>query len=252
MKPYYEHTGITIYHGDCKEILPLLTYDVPICDPPYLKSGYPQQLTDAVKLSTSAAIFGYPEELIEWCVKNSLVPSEWITWVPKNKPGNSGLPLPKCCECIAVFGATPGEALVYRDRLDCNPKRAVQRGLDPKYCRLGDVWEFKSPGLGFGEDRTERVHPNQKPLEAMAALVELCSTSNQIIIDSSCGSGTTLIASALKGRRAIGIEIEEKYCAIAAKRLEQEVFNFEGNSERKISSEGEQNGRLLGVDGLPL
>jgi hypothetical protein len=68
-------------------------------------------------------------------------------------------------------------------------------------------------------------HPSPKPLRAMSWIIDRFDAP--IIMDPFCGSGTTLRAAKNLGRRAIGIEIEEKYCEIAAKRLSQEVFEFE-------------------------
>jgi adenine-specific DNA-methyltransferase len=84
-----------------------------------------------------------------------------------------------------------------------------------------DVWEFK-PEAGF--ERSE--HPCQKPLAMMQHIVAVSSRPNALVLDPFMGSGTTLVAAKLEGRRAIGIEIEERYCEIAAKRLAQGVLNF--------------------------
>ena len=69
-------------------------------------------------------------------------------------------------------------------------------------------------------------HPTQKPLLVISPLIIASSKTNDIILDPFMGSGATLRAAKDLGRRAIGIEIEEKYCEIAARRLDQEVFDF--------------------------
>jgi site-specific DNA-methyltransferase (adenine-specific) len=71
----------------------------------------------------------------------------------------------------------------------------------------------------------DRVHPTQKPLALMNWVLSLYPSCNTIL-DPFMGSGTTLVAAKNLDRKAIGIEIEEKYCEIAAKRLAQEVFDF--------------------------
>ncbi len=71
---------------------------------------------------------------------------------------------------------------------------------------------------------TQTGHPHTKPLDLMVQLLERCLFS--VVLDPFMGSGTTLLAAKMLGRRAIGIEIEERYCEIAAQRLSQEVFDF--------------------------
>ena len=77
-----------------------------------------------------------------------------------------------------------------------------------------------------GIHKEPRWHPTQKPVRLMRELVGLFSSPGQVVLDPFMGSGTTLVAAKKLGRKAIGIEIEEKYCEIAAKRLSQEVFDF--------------------------
>jgi len=83
----------------------------------------------------------------------------------------------------------------------------------------GDVWTDLSPNVGLLSKR--RLHPNEKPISLM---VKLLTAIGGTILDPFMGSGTTLRAAKDLGRKAIGIEIEERYCEIAAKRLAQEVL----------------------------
>jgi site-specific DNA-methyltransferase (adenine-specific) len=79
----------------------------------------------------------------------------------------------------------------------------------------------------FGNNE-KRFHPTQKPISLMGFCIN--DTSAQTILDPFMGSGTTLRAAKDLGRKAIGIEIEEKYCEIAAKRMSQEVLNLTARS----------------------
>jgi site-specific DNA-methyltransferase (adenine-specific) len=78
-----------------------------------------------------------------------------------------------------------------------------------------------------GVERVARVHPAQKPEGLMRDLVHDFSMPDETILDPFMGSGTTLVAAKRLGRKAIGIELEEKYCEIAAKRLQQEALPLE-------------------------
>ena len=73
-----------------------------------------------------------------------------------------------------------------------------------------------------------RDHPAQKPLGVMKWAIMQAPEDCQTILDPFLGSGTSIVAAKALGKQAIGIEMEEKYCEIAAKRLAQEVFEFEG------------------------
>ena len=81
---------------------------------------------------------------------------------------------------------------------------------------LTDVWSFKTP---LGKERTK--HPTQKPVELMRHMIESMSREGDIILDPFLGSGTTLRAAVDLGRRAVGIELSEEYCELAAKRCAQ-------------------------------
>ena len=235
MKPYYDDgKGIVIYHGDAREVFPDVAYaSAIVTDPPYGTGYYPTDIdaSDILGTATHLMMFGYPERLVEWCLRNGRVPNEWITWWPTNA-GCRGVNyngLRRESECIAVFGdnnlyneRTPrGESSVRIVQADYRGPR--QRGeshgeIDTRRC--SDVWRDAAPGLGFQSHL--RQHPNEKPL---SVLIRLCRSAHPgTILDPFMGSGTTLRAAKDIGRKAIGIEIEERYCEIAAKRLSQEVM----------------------------
>jgi DNA modification methylase len=216
-KPYYEHAGITIYHGDCREILPHLPkVDLVLTDPPY-GIGY------AKYESHDDDIAGYPELLRQTIpIAESLLSNGW------------------CCVFQAAKLAHKwSEWFGDKWRLMALPKTFVQilAGIGPKwatdYCL---VWPVGTPltERGKGRDwfvcetsdmsKRPKGHPCPRPLNGMRYLVDVFSTQGSLILDPFMGSGTTLVAAKQLGRRAIGIEIEEKYCEIAVKRLSQEML----------------------------
>lgn len=76
-------------------------------------------------------------------------------------------------------------------------------------------------------DKEHGEHPNEKPVRVVSKMVKLASPPGSLVLDPFVGSGTTLVVCKQLNRRAIGIEIEERYCEIAANRLRQEVFSFD-------------------------
>ena len=209
MTPYYSHGGITIYHGDCREVLPATRFDVVITDPPYgLRpingTGYGRNRTriagdETVDLTEwllgvwdgPAIMFGLWQH-----APRQRTPVRQLVW-SKTNLGLTGSPLPwrNSHEIAWVFGSG---------------------------------WEASDRGTVWTTARQYAAqHPTQKPLDLMLWLVE-ASRPEWVVLDPFMGSGTTLRAAKDLGRKAIGIEIEERYCEIAAKRLEQEVLDFGG------------------------
>ncbi len=208
--PYYDKGGITIYHADCRDILPLLEpggVDLVLTDPPYglgdkwnggaggAKSSWriPQTEAKAFDMTTVA---GLPQ-LLPTC-------NELIVW------GGNYYPFPPS-RCWLVWDKkqpdtwTTGQAELAWTNLD-RPIRTFRLCQAEAHTEMGHKW-----------------HPTQKPLSLMKWCLKW-TACNGLILDPFMGSGTTLRAAKDLGRKAIGIELEEKYCEIAAKRLAQEVL----------------------------
>jgi len=242
MKPYYEDDACTIYHADAREYLP--TADAVITDPPYGTGKYEHD-TDALspamlrEFGPRAAVFGYPERLIRLCAAAERFPDEWVTWWPTNGaqkgPSFVATALPREVECIACFGPAQWERLRRQrtgtdgfqfdlDRSSANSFHGTQRVAITHDARLGDVWRDAAPGIGFNSHL--RLHPNEKSIVVLRRLVLVFTEPGEQVLDPFMGSGTTLRAAKDLGRKAIGIELEERYCEIAARRLAQEVLDF--------------------------
>ena len=235
MKLYYDKDGIQLWHGDCRENTNL-PGDCAITDPPYNFGKYAEDneagVTERLKMWKRKAVFGYPEVLVGWCMAWG-VPDEWVTWWPTNKTGGRcGKKLPRTTEAIAIWGEL--NELPTRDRK--NPNKRFQTYHEGKYgyeqkkvAYEYDVWRDAAPGMAFNSHL--RKHPNEKPIALMEKLVRLCSQPGELVCDPYAGSGTTLLACQRNGRRAIGVELNEKHCETAAKRLSEELTLSSANVE---------------------
>lgn len=229
MKPYYQHAGITIYHGDCREILPQLeanSADLVVTDPPYgieFQSSWRQETFDHVvgDDSQDAAKAGISEAVRVLQYQRHL----YIF----GRFDLSSLPLTEPTELIwdkhhIGMGdlTSPWGSQHEYIQFFVNWKRQPGRNGNslPARMRRGTILHFPRT---HGEVLR---HPTEKPVELIRELIESSSRIGEMILDPFLGSGSTTEAAKQEGRRAIGIEIEEKYCEIAAKRLSQEVLDF--------------------------
>jgi site-specific DNA-methyltransferase (adenine-specific) len=219
MEPYYNHDGITIYHGDCRDVLPQLEpVDLVLTDPPY-GIGFSEYKSHK---DTSD---GYYEWLWPVCeYLEAMIENGWMCVFQAAK---------RCREWGTAF---PREW-----RLVACPKTFVQifKVTGPTWATdYGLLWPIgKPPQVGKLRDwvvsdtanmKFDRGHPCARPITQMLHLITALSESGETALDPFMGSGTTLVAAKQLGRKAIGIEIEEKYCEIAVERLKQGVLNLKG------------------------
>lgn len=207
MKIYYEHHNIKIYHGDCREVVPLLTTDVVITDPPYGVSFKYSQYNDADLISYYRLIGealdmlqGRASIMFVFCGNRNLwaypPATEIFCWFKPGSTCHNNLGGFREWEPILVYG-----------------KRAIVQDV----IRLPDCSNHTPEAA---------AHPCPKPLSLIKWLIKNGCKDGETILDPFMGSGTTLRAAKDLGRPAIGVEIEERYCEIAAKRLAQEVFDW--------------------------
>lgn len=227
LKPYYEHAGIQIFHGDCRDVLPTLPrVDAIVTDPPYgvgftgkvtkhTSNSGKQSYVDteenfrcvvlpsirlAMQMADRAALFTGTRRLHEYPA-----PDDIGGIICPNGGGRSAWGF-GCYHPVLFYGSSP----YMKSGLGARPTAAA----------------MYHPGMHVtGESLIE--HPCPKPIAFMNWLVSLASLPGQTICDPFAGSGTTLVAAKNLMRNAIGIEIEEKYCEVAAKRLSQEVLCFD-------------------------
>lgn len=218
MKPYYQDSFATIYHGDCREILPQLEpVDLVLTDPPY---GIGEAAGNNKSRSKLAVSKDYGNH--DWDDKrvdpDLILLSLGITRKAIIFGGNYYSDILTANSCWLVWDKENGE----NDFADCelawtNLKQAVR------------IKRHRWNGM-LRKGNEERKHPTQKPLDLMKWCILKADKDGtcETILDPFMGSGTTLVAAKNLNRKSIGIEIEEKYCEIAAKRLSQEVLNFTG------------------------
>ena len=220
MTPYYQDELVTIWLGDCRDLLPSIEADVIVTDPPYgigyspggggrgFRSTGPPTIrksfvgTDVVRgdsgpfdpapilaLGRPTVLFGGNH------YADRLPPSPtWLVWDKRD-----GLPRNDFADCEMAWTNLGGPARLFRHR-----------------------WS----GLTKDSERgVRRLRPTQKPVALMRWVLERCPPGT--ILDPYIGSGSTLVAAKSLNRHAIGIEIEERYCEMAATRCSQGVLGLE-------------------------
>lgn len=215
MKPYYEEDGIVIYNADCREVLPSLPkVDLVLTDPPYgisfaaqptkwqRRAGQqPETWDDSTFPDVVRGLVKKGRTVIIWGGNYYPLPTSrcWLSWFKPDAP-------PSMSNFELAWTS-----------LDQNSRQFSH---------------------SISATNGERVgHPTQKPL----AVIRWCfsfAPFAQMILDPFMGSGTTLRAAKDLGRKAIGIEISEAYCEIAARRLSQQVFRFEDEEQRETIQGG--------------
>jgi len=212
MKPYYEHAGIEIYHSDCRELLPELPkVDLVLTDPPYGILGGSKSIGGSNMVAVNKYDLSWDTEHIDQETINILrqKSAEQIFW-GWNHYAHS---LPET------------KSILVWDKKCRNGWNDTFSDAELAWCSSGKCRVFRHLWVGALRKGERFGHPTEKPLGLMSWCLSLYPDAD-LILDPFVGSGTTLVAAKNLGRRAIGIEIEERYCEIAAKRLSQEVFSF--------------------------
>lgn len=233
LKPYFSEDGIVIYHGDCREILPQLPkVDLVLTDPPYGIEDAPLPMQGRTG-KRKGSVNTWHEE--SWWDKD--IDPLWLTLCAEAAPTvawfghwrkrlevESQMPMPLRAEIIWAKDChtSPPCPLASRDE---RIWIFAENGVNGLYFET-TVWD--EPIIPTWE---HKQHKNEKPHGLMLRLVRWFNA--ETILDPFMGSGTTLRAAKDLGRRAIGIEICEKYCEIAAKRLSQNVLYF-GNEKTEV------------------
>ena len=229
--PYYEQDGITIYHGDCREILPLIepgSIDLVLTDPPYSDRTHNSVRSNSSKATAGNCVITFaPVTTDELRSVYTLVSRIARRWVVSTMDYATAFEFEQC---------PPDGLRMMRIGVWVKTNPMPQISAD----RPGQGWEaiaylHKSGAAaewnGGGRSgnyilpvEQSTGHPTAKPPLMIRDLIQRFSNDGDLILDPFMGSGTTLRAAKDLGRKAIGIELEERYCEIAAKRLQQSVL----------------------------
>lgn len=246
VKPYYCDDHACIIHGDCRDVLPQLgPVDLLLTDPPYSSGGAMRsdrtlgtnakyQFSDVRKLADFSGDNRDQRSLLVWC-------DLWLSAAIKiTRSGGAALVfidwrnLPVMVDAVQVAGWVYRGIAVWDKTDQARPDKGWFRS-QAEYLVLATAGPLErgaaangacSPGV-FRQrvDIAGKEHITQKPLPLIVEILKTRDDWRQIL-DPFMGAGTTLLAAKNLGRKAIGIELEERYCEIAAKRLRQEVLTF--------------------------
>lgn len=225
MKPYYQDDAVTLYLGDCREVTAWLEADVLVTDPPYgmaYVSGASKHNGPTAPIAGDHDTSLRDELLGQWGDRPALIFGTWrvprptrtrtvVVWDKGGSPGMGALDLPWGLSHEEVYVLGRGWPVLPnggRRREGGVPRR------DPSVIRATLL-------NSQAHDRPD--HPTPKPVGLMEHLIVKTAGT---VADPFAGSGSTLVAAKQLGRRAIGVELEERYCEITANRLTQDVLDF--------------------------
>lgn len=194
MVPYYDDGQIQIWNADCRDVLPLLPpVDLVLTDPPY--PDYYVDLYEQTPITMFADIDC--RQLIFWSARCEF---------------------PLDYSAIHIWDKLVGTG--------CQYERIYERQGSTAY-KVYRNYRINSSLSALWQGDAYNGHPSQKPIRLLRKLIQESSEPADLILDPFMGSGTTLRATKDCGRRAIGIELDERFCEIAVRRLQQSVLPLE-------------------------
>lgn len=253
MKPYYESGGVTLFHADCREVLPSLaagSVDFIFTDPPYGHNNNNGDLIHRWEAALGRLPCGSDSPLVSRPIANDgmeaneLIRWSFAEWDRLLKPG--------CCCCCCCCGGGPDPqfarwSLWLDDAIGFKQMIVWDKGP------MGMGWHYRrsyetvlvgeKPGAAcrwFDDtDSIENIirhipkiipqsndHPTPKPLELASWFMRLHTRPGDLVLDPFCGAGPTLVAAKLQGCKAIGCDVEERWLEMAARLLSQGVLAF--------------------------
>lgn len=203
MKPYYDDGQVTLYHGDCRDVLPTLDrVDLVLTDPPYginWRSNYRLQRHERIAGDGCLPVATIAQS-IEKADRAAYVFCRW-----DNLPD---MPAPRSVLAWVKNNWSMG---------DLEHEHGRQWEAICFYPKVAHRFVTRIPDVIHAPRTGNELHPSQKPVELLQTIIR--ANVGETILDPFAGSGTTGVAAQLEGRRAILIECEEKWCEVAANRL---------------------------------
>lgn len=224
MKPYYSDEHVALYLGDCREVTEWLAADVLVTDPPYgiawtrplIRNGHHRSAHPGIAHDDDTSV-------------RDTALATWGDTRPALVFGSLRAPYPAGWKQILVFGKpTVGSGLFGRRGPWLNnwePIFVLGEWPDQTPTRSAVISTGAKAASGYSGYATRYQHAHAKPVDVMEELISACPPG--VIADPFAGSGSTLVAARNQGRRAIGVEIEEKYAEQIARRLDQGVLPIE-------------------------
>lgn len=241
MEPYYQGNSATIYHGDCREVLESLQADVCITDPPYgdtsLEWDTWQPKWPGMLICNQLWCFGSMRMFLEnYSEFSSWTLAQDIIWKKQNGSSFHADRFRRVHEHIIHFYRGMWQNVTKNVQVTNDAKKRTVRtkARPPHMGEIGEqFYESQDGGPRLMTSVIEAknchgyaAHPTQKPVAVLGRIIEYSTNQGDTIIDPFMGSGSTLVAAQELSRVAIGIEVNEKYCEIAAKRLSQLTLQF--------------------------
>ena len=252
VKPYYDRAGVVIYHGNAREVCGAMvdaSVDLVLTDPPYGHNNNDGDLIhnweaalgqvwrgEAVRGAARPIANDGPDEA------NALV--RWLFAESKRLLRHGG-----CCCCCCCCGGGGPDPQFARWSLWMDELLGFKQAVVWDKGGLGMGWHYRrnyelmlvgmkqgGPCKWYGGNDQPNVvringikpsaddHPTPKPVDLMALFVRLHTAPGDLVLDPFMGGGTTLVAAKNLGRRAVGVELDERWCELAARRCEQEVL----------------------------
>lgn len=238
MKPYYDEGGITIYHGDARNIASAISADIALVDPPYGETslrwdrwqvGWPHWFSPRLRsmwcFGSLRMFYQHAQEFSPWQLAQDIV------WEKHNGSNFHADRFRRVHEQVVQFYRGNWIDVYKSPQFTADAtRRTVRRKERPPH--TGEIADSTYMSVDGGP-RLQRsviqvrsthgsaVHPTQKPIGILLPLIEYSCPPHGTVLDPFMGSGSTLIAARQTGRKAIGIEVAEEYCELAVQRLAQ-------------------------------